>query len=95
MPDYATAMGKTVEDLKKELNDNQMAYFENRAKTTAALDLLWNSAAVTDETAETRRCRRNRPTNRKKAGAQEGFRQKAKGRITHPAGIAAPTDDME
>jgi trigger factor len=53
LADYTSSMGKTVEELKKELNDNQMAYFANRAKTTAAFDLLWAAAAVTDETAET------------------------------------------
>ena len=49
LSEYTAAMDKTLEELKKELNESQMGYFENRAKTTAALDLLWNSAAVKDE----------------------------------------------
>ncbi|HPJ01855.1 MAG TPA: trigger factor [Candidatus Limiplasma sp.] len=49
LKDYGDAMGKTLEDLKKELNENQLHYFEDRAKTNAALDMLWNSAKVTDE----------------------------------------------
>lgn len=49
LADYAQAMGKTLEDLKKDLNHNQLHYFEDRAKTNAALDLLWDSAVVTDE----------------------------------------------
>lgn len=51
LSEYTGPMGKTLEELKKELNESQMEYFENRAKTTAALDLLWNSAAVKDEKA--------------------------------------------
>ncbi|MBN1778489.1 MAG: trigger factor [Clostridiales bacterium] len=47
--EYAEAMGKTLEDLKKELNENQLHYFQDRVKTNAALDLLWDSAVVKDE----------------------------------------------
>ncbi len=53
LADYTSAMGKTVEELKKELNENQMAYFDNRVKTNAAFDLLWAAAVVTDAAAET------------------------------------------
>ena len=52
LSEYTAAMGKTLEELKKELNEAQMGYFEDRVKTTAALDLLWNSAVVKDETAK-------------------------------------------
>ncbi len=51
LSEYTEPMGKTLEELKKELNESQMEYFVNRAKTTAALDLLWNSASVKDEKA--------------------------------------------
>ena len=49
LKDYGEAMGKTLEDLKKEMNENQLHYFEDRAKTNAALDMLWDSAQVKDE----------------------------------------------
>ncbi len=49
LTEYGEAMGKSLEDLKKELNENQLHYFEDRVKTNAALDMLWNSAKVTDE----------------------------------------------
>jgi len=52
LSEYTAAMGKTLEELKKELNEAQMGYFEDRVKTTAALDLLWNSAVVKDEMAK-------------------------------------------
>lgn len=47
--DYGEAMGKSPEDLKKELNESQLHYFEDRVKTNAVLDMLWDSAKVTDE----------------------------------------------
>ena len=47
--EYASAAGKTLDDLKQELNQGQIGYFENRVKTDAALDLLWSSAVVKDE----------------------------------------------
>jgi len=49
LKEYAEAMGKTLEDIKKDFSENQLGYFENRVKTNAALDLLWDSAAVKDE----------------------------------------------
>ena len=49
LTEYAQAMGKTLEDIKKELNENQLHYFEDRVKTNAALDLLWDSAVVKEE----------------------------------------------
>ena len=49
LAEYGEAMGKSPEDLKKELNENQLHYFEDRVKTNAVLDMLWDSAKVTDE----------------------------------------------
>ena len=54
LKEYAEAMGKTLEELKKELNENQLHYFEDRVKTNAALDLLWDSAVVKDEKGKER-----------------------------------------
>ncbi len=53
LSEFTEAMGKTLDEFKKELNENQMSYFEDRAKTVAVLDLLWDSAVVKDE-AETK-----------------------------------------
>jgi len=52
MADYAKAMGKTAEELKKEFSEAQTSYFQHRAKINKTLDMLWNAAKVTDETAE-------------------------------------------
>ena len=49
LSEYSAPMGKTLEDLKKELSTGQMNYFENRAQTMAAMDMLWSSAVVKDE----------------------------------------------
>ena len=49
LAEYTAPMGKTLEELKKELNDNQMGYFQDRAKTMAAFDFLWDNAKVKDE----------------------------------------------
>ncbi|MFH1513232.1 MAG: trigger factor [Bacillota bacterium] len=49
LKEYTAAMGKPPEEFKQELNANQLGYFENRVKTTAVLDMLWNSAVVKDE----------------------------------------------
>ena len=49
LSEFTAAMGKTLEEIKQDLNESQMGYFENRVKTTAALDLLWDSAVVKDE----------------------------------------------
>jgi trigger factor len=78
LTDYATAMGKTLEDLRKDLNSNQLAYFENRAKTTAAFDLLWKSAMVTDET-ETKAETAKQDEPAKKAAPKKASAKKAKG----------------
>ena len=49
--EYAKAVGKSAEEFRAELNDSQMAYFTNRSKVNRVLDMLWDSAAVTDEAA--------------------------------------------
>jgi len=45
--DYASALGKNTDSL--ELSDAQKAYFERRAQIKGAIDLMWNSAKITDE----------------------------------------------
>jgi trigger factor len=50
MEDYAKATGKNAETLKAELSDAQKAYFQHRSKITQTLEMLWNSAKVTDVT---------------------------------------------
>ncbi|HPF87453.1 MAG TPA: trigger factor [Candidatus Limiplasma sp.] len=52
LSEYTAAMGKTLDELKQELTDAQNEYFESRAQTTAALDLLWDNATVKDEKAK-------------------------------------------
>ena len=49
LSDYATAMGKDTESL--EITEDQKSYFEHRAKIKSAIDLLWNSANVSEEAA--------------------------------------------
>jgi trigger factor len=48
--EYAKAVGKSAEDFRAGLNESQLAYFTHRAKVNRVLDLLWESATVTDET---------------------------------------------
>ncbi len=50
--DYAKATGKTAEEQKKEFGEAQTAYFQHRSKINKALDMLWDAAKVTDETAK-------------------------------------------
>ena len=50
--EYAKAVGKSAEDFRGELNDSQLAYFTHRAKINRVLDMLWDSAVVTEETAD-------------------------------------------
>jgi len=47
--EYASADGKTLEELKKELNAGQLRYFAHRSELKQALDLLWDHAVVQDE----------------------------------------------
>ncbi len=49
---YASSMNETLDSLKEKLGDTQKAYFEHRVKVDKALDLLWESAKVTDEPFE-------------------------------------------
>ena len=46
---YTSAMGQTVEELKKSFNAEQLNYFKHRAQVNKALDLMWNNAKITDE----------------------------------------------
>ncbi len=46
---YTSAMGQTVEELKKSFNAEQLNYFKHRAQVNRALDLMWNNAKITDE----------------------------------------------
>ena len=45
---YAIISEFTLDQLKESFNAEQMDYFKNRAKVTKALDMLWDSAKVTD-----------------------------------------------
>ena len=47
--EYATAMGQSVEDLKKQFNPEQLDYFKHRAQVNKAIELMWSTAKVTDE----------------------------------------------
>ena len=47
--DYARSTGKAAEEFKSELSEAQLAYFQHHSKIRKTLDLLWNSAKVTDE----------------------------------------------
>lgn len=49
LSEYASAMGQSAEEFKKGLNDSQKAYFDNRSQVNKVLDLLWDSAKITDE----------------------------------------------
>ena len=53
LEEYAKATGKTLEKLKADFSDAQLAYFQHRSKINKVLDMLWDSAKVTDEQAET------------------------------------------
>ncbi len=49
---YAEPMGQTVEQLKASFNEGQIEYFKHRACVTKALDLMWESANVTEEVCD-------------------------------------------
>ena len=49
---YAEAYGKTAEEFKAEAGDSRLTYFAHRAKIDKTLDMLWDSAVVTDEAAD-------------------------------------------
>ena len=46
---YTAAMGQTVDQIKKSFSAEQLDYFKHRALVNKAIDLMWNSAKVTDE----------------------------------------------
>ncbi len=48
LTDYAKAMDKSLEELKKELTEGQTAYFQHRAKTKKTLNMLWDAAKISD-----------------------------------------------
>lgn len=52
LEEYASAMNQTVDQFKVNLHSEQMDYFKHRVQVTKALDMLWDSATVTDEKAE-------------------------------------------
>lgn len=54
LEEYAKSVGKTLEQVRAEFSDAQIAYFQHRAKINKALDLLWDNAKVTDEKAAPR-----------------------------------------
>ncbi|MDD5897491.1 MAG: trigger factor [Clostridia bacterium] len=49
---YASAMNQTLDQLKEQFNAEQMDYFKHRAQVTKALDMIWDNAKVTEESAE-------------------------------------------
>ncbi|MEA4997955.1 MAG: trigger factor [Candidatus Limiplasma sp.] len=51
LEEYAKAMGKTLEAVKAEFTETQIDYFTHRSEINKVLDMLWDSAKVTDETA--------------------------------------------
>ena len=52
LEEYAKATGKTLEKLKADFTEAQLAYFQHRSKINKVLDMLWDSAKVIDEQAE-------------------------------------------
>ncbi len=48
--EYGKAMGKTLEQIKADFTEAQLDYFTHRSKINKVLDMLWDSAKVTDET---------------------------------------------
>ena len=49
---YASAMNQALDQLKEQFNAEQMDYFKHRAQVTKALDMIWDNAKVTEESAE-------------------------------------------
>lgn len=49
LTEYASAMNQTLDQLKDSLNESQKAYFAHRSKVNKVLDMLWDTAKVTDE----------------------------------------------
>lgn len=49
LSEYASAMGQTAEQFKNGLSDSQKTYFDHRSQVNKVLDLLWDTAKVTDE----------------------------------------------
>ncbi len=49
---YASAMNQTIDQLKEQFNEGQMEYFKHRAQVSKTLDMLWETAKVTDEEAK-------------------------------------------
>ena len=49
---YASAMNQTLDQLKEQFSAEQMDYFKHRAQVTKALDMIWDNAKVTEESAE-------------------------------------------
>ncbi len=52
LSEYAAMMKQTVEQLRESLSEDQIAYFTQRASMSKAMDMLWDSAVVTDEAME-------------------------------------------
>ena len=49
LEEYAKAMGKTLEAVKTDFTEAQIAYFQHRSRINKVLDMMWDSAKVTDE----------------------------------------------
>lgn len=50
--DYASAMNQTIDQLKESFSAEQMDYFKHRSQVTKALDMLWDSATITEAQEE-------------------------------------------
>ena len=52
LEEYASASNKTLDQVKESFGEDQLAYFKHSACITKAMDLLWDSAKVTDVEAK-------------------------------------------
>ena len=74
--EYAKAMNKTPEAIKAEFNESQKAYFEHRSKINKVLDMLWDSAKVTDEKPEAEEAETEKPAMKKAAAKPKAEKAK-------------------
>ncbi|NLI22739.1 MAG: trigger factor [Clostridiales bacterium] len=78
LEEYAKSVGKTLEQVRAEFSDAQIAYFQHRAKINKALDLLWDNAKVTDEKAAPRQPEASEAEPAPKPPAKKPAARKAK-----------------
>ena len=70
---YTAAMGQTVDQIKKSFSAEQLDYFKHRALVNKAIDMMWNSAKVTDEEVKPEGDEEKKPAKKttKKAKTEE------------------------